>query len=455
MGMTLLCVAFHFVFALLIAHNVIAKYSTMDIPCGTLGCSAQLDYVASEEVQTMWLRLRVTVPPGDRLPGWLAMGFSPNGAMSHGDYIYGYQGCVRALSNRHDGLPPGSPEPFALTEHSFTVEGRNMTLEAVRPFKTSLHEHVELQKGILTNVLYAAGSTNTAPKDGECNAWLTMLNHHDFGDVGLAGHVIVDLFAQPEPAPSLTTSGSIKLGCCGSLTWQVIGDTVALHAEAVVEKNNRPGWLGIGFSPGGTMAAGDYIFGYPGCVRALSSTKEGVSPGSEGTPAPFNLTNTSFTISGQTMILDATRPLGTSVLGHVNLGTEVINILYAGGSQWAEPWSCDSSLSLLNHHNLGYLVGNTKAGIWSGAPAPPPTPQPPGDKWQCTVCAHVYDPTQDAVSGCADAKPSCKAAAGTAFLDLPASWVCPVCGQPKTAYRQKVNRSAGEEYWLHERSLVV
>merc|ERR1719199_1156 len=101
------------------------------------------------------------------------------------------------------------------------------------------------------------------------------------------------------------------------------------------------------------------------------------------------------------MILDVTRPLQSFAPGHVNLGAKFVNILYAGGSQLAVPWKCDSKLSLLNHHNLGYLTGSTVAGIGSGSPTPPPTPPPSGHKWQCSVCAHVYDPAQDAVAGCA------------------------------------------------------
>jgi rubredoxin/general stress protein 26 len=60
-------------------------------------------------------------------------------------------------------------------------------------------------------------------------------------------------------------------------------------------------------------------------------------------------------------------------------------------------------------------------------PTPPPPPSPPtpapAEKWVCTVCQHVYDPAADG--------------GGKAFEDLPDTWLCPVCGQPKSAYRKQ------------------
>lgn len=44
-------------------------------------------------------------------------------------------------------------------------------------------------------------------------------------------------------------------------------------------------------------------------------------------------------------------------------------------------------------------------------------------KYVCKVCGYVYDPAAgDADSGIAP---------GTAFEDLPADWVCPLCGMGK------------------------
>ena len=428
-----------------------AARSTLRLPCGTLGCSAELDYEADEAAQSLWLRLRVMVPPGAKPPGWLAIGFSPLGSMASGDYIFGYSGCVRALSNVHDGLPPGEPAPFTLNGSSFEIVGRNMTLEAVRPFRSGIPEHVTLQKGTLTNVLYAAGSSEAAPSSGNCGAWLTLLNHHDLASAGLTNHVTVDLFDRPPAAPGAAAFGGMQLGCCASLQWRVQGTSVALRLDAIVANGTTPGWLGLGFSPGGTMAAGDFIVGYAGadrpCVRALSSSREGRPPAE---PQPFELANASFTISGRTMTLSATRPLKSVVQGHVELGLGAVNVLYAAGSRMVVPWGCGNALNLLNHHDLGYLVGAAVVGIASDAPTAPPVPPPAGPQWQCSVCKHVYNSSTDAVLGCSKASPPCQAAAGTAFPDLPTAWVCPVCGAPKSAYIRTVDDASGRELWVHE-----
>ncbi|NJD90710.1 MAG: rubredoxin [Geobacter sp.] len=48
--------------------------------------------------------------------------------------------------------------------------------------------------------------------------------------------------------------------------------------------------------------------------------------------------------------------------------------------------------------------------------------------WQCTICQYVYDPAAgDMDNGIA---------AGTAFEDLPADWVCPVCGAGKDLFEE-------------------
>ena len=44
-------------------------------------------------------------------------------------------------------------------------------------------------------------------------------------------------------------------------------------------------------------------------------------------------------------------------------------------------------------------------------------------KYRCTVCGYIYDPETGDPDG--DVAP------GTAFEDIPDSWVCPVCGVGK------------------------
>lgn len=48
------------------------------------------------------------------------------------------------------------------------------------------------------------------------------------------------------------------------------------------------------------------------------------------------------------------------------------------------------------------------------------------EKYVCTVCDWVYDP--------AVGDPDNGVPAGTAFEDIPDTWVCPVCGVPKTDF---------------------
>ena len=49
-------------------------------------------------------------------------------------------------------------------------------------------------------------------------------------------------------------------------------------------------------------------------------------------------------------------------------------------------------------------------------------------KYECTVCGYVYDP--------AAGDPDGNIPPGTAFEDLPDSWVCPVCGAAKSDFEK-------------------
>ncbi len=48
------------------------------------------------------------------------------------------------------------------------------------------------------------------------------------------------------------------------------------------------------------------------------------------------------------------------------------------------------------------------------------------EKYECDVCGYVYDP--------AEGDSASDVAAGTSFDDLPATWVCPLCGAPKSQF---------------------
>ena len=56
------------------------------------------------------------------------------------------------------------------------------------------------------------------------------------------------------------------------------------------------------------------------------------------------------------------------------------------------------------------------------------TAEPAGKKYECQVCAHVYDP---AIGDEAGGIP-----AGTPFDEIPEDWVCPVCGTRKSDFTE-------------------
>ena len=62
----------------------------------------------------------------------------------------------------------------------------------------------------------------------------------------------------------------------------------------------------------------------------------------------------------------------------------------------------------------------------------PPKTAPPAGKaarYTCTVCGYVYDPVQGDPEG--------KIRPGTPFEELPADWVCPVCGAGKDKFERE------------------
>ena len=50
------------------------------------------------------------------------------------------------------------------------------------------------------------------------------------------------------------------------------------------------------------------------------------------------------------------------------------------------------------------------------------------DKYECKVCGYIYDE--------AEGDPDNGVAAGTKWDDVPADWVCPLCGAAKDAFQK-------------------
>jgi rubredoxin len=51
-------------------------------------------------------------------------------------------------------------------------------------------------------------------------------------------------------------------------------------------------------------------------------------------------------------------------------------------------------------------------------------------KFQCSVCDYVYDE--------AKGDPEHNIKPGTKFSELPDSWTCPVCGSPKSVFKELI-----------------
>lgn len=66
------------------------------------------------------------------------------------------------------------------------------------------------------------------------------------------------------------------------------------------------------------------------------------------------------------------------------------------------------------------------APTYQEAPAAGTAPPAPAERYSCTVCGYVYDPAQGDPEG--------KIPPGTPFAELPADWVCPVCGAGKEKF---------------------
>ncbi len=73
-----------------------------------------------------------------------------------------------------------------------------------------------------------------------------------------------------------------------------------------------------------------------------------------------------------------------------------------------------------------YVEVKKEAAAPAATPTPAAAPVSAPAKYKCDVCGYIYDPSLgDPGSG---VKP------GTAFEDIPESWVCPICGADKTQF---------------------
>jgi flavin reductase (DIM6/NTAB) family NADH-FMN oxidoreductase RutF/rubredoxin len=62
-------------------------------------------------------------------------------------------------------------------------------------------------------------------------------------------------------------------------------------------------------------------------------------------------------------------------------------------------------------------------------PKPADVPDAKAARYVCSICGYIYDPEKGDPNG--------NVAAGTRFEDLPAGWVCPVCGATKDKFTKE------------------
>ena len=67
--------------------------------------------------------------------GYLAMGWLADGNMQNGDYVIGYQNCVRAVSNSGELFTAPKSNTFALKNASFLQKGNKVELFFTRPLR--------------------------------------------------------------------------------------------------------------------------------------------------------------------------------------------------------------------------------------------------------------------------------------------------------------------------------
>lgn len=137
-------------------------------------------------------------------------------------------------------------------------------------------------------------------------------------------------------------------------------------------------------------------------------------------------------VTGAPIVLDnALSYLECEVVGSMDVGTHTI---YVGKIIAAEVVAEGAPMTYEYYHKVkgGKAPKTAPTYVKEEAPAEKPAEKAASGKakYRCTICGYIYDPEQGDVSS--GVKP------GTAFEDLPDSWVCPICGAPKTSFEKVV-----------------
>ncbi len=112
------------------------------------------------------------------------------------------------------------------------------------------------------------------------------------------------------------------------------------------------------------------------------------------------------------------------VLHTVDAGTHTVFVAEVVA---AEVLQAGAPLTYAGYHARKGKAPKT-APTYRAEPAAEPVPvlRPVAATWTCGVCGYTYDPVEG--------DPAHGVAPGTPFDDLPADWVCPACGAPKSAF---------------------
>lgn len=108
--------------------------------------------------------------------------------------------------------------------------------------------------------------------------------------------------------------------------------------------------------------------------------------------------------------------LEAEVLQEVDAGTHTI---FIGGLVGAEVLKEGTPMTYAYYHEVKRGTVPKTAPTYN----PKKEAKPVSDKYVCAICGYVYDPELG--------DPDSGIAPGTSFADLPADWVCPVCGATK------------------------
>jgi flavin reductase (DIM6/NTAB) family NADH-FMN oxidoreductase RutF/rubredoxin len=136
-------------------------------------------------------------------------------------------------------------------------------------------------------------------------------------------------------------------------------------------------------------------------------------------------------VTGAPVVLDyAVSVLECRVVGSMEVGTHTV---FIGETVEAEVLTKGNAMTYDFYHKMKGGRSPKSAPTYVAAEVPAPEEKTEKEKttmskYQCSVCGYVYDPEQG--------DPDSGIKAGTAFEDLPDSWVCPICGATKDTFEK-------------------